>query len=701
MISKVSEDRSERKRDGSTRSRHRLTLTALGLLVAVACGNQADITRDSKSLTTGAGAVMGMGGTAASGSGGSAAEAASGGTDNGAMGGSAAVGGTVIIDPNQMQPMMNDCKPTTCAEQGYGCGTIVDECGNQTNCADEGLTCGPLQACVGGVDAPAQCMGDSSECELCGAVKDCSSAGQLTTLTGRVVTPGRTDDNVENQLGVPNAFVYIVRNKGVGDLPPITSGIPEGGTSCDRCEDQDLGPVLVGTVTDATGAFKLEGNVPVGEEFTLVVKAGRFRRAFAYTLPMEAACETTALPTALPDNPTRLPRNMMDGLAVNIPRIAVSTGSIDAMECVLEKMGISHEEFGNPGAAGDAAPRIHIYQGRSNRDVTAGDGVSVDSSTPLEDKLYGDPARLMSYDIVLADCEGQEADSDAGMGVGGRGGMMGGQAGRGGMTGQGGQTGQAGQGTGAPSGPQRQYQERDEFGGNVVDYVNRGGRMFMSHLRYAWLYRNGMQAYDPTDPFSTGLDAAATWEFGQKIGITEGNGVVSLTRPQASPRIQAFADWMSNEMVATAPNYSFTLSEPRSQADGIGTSSEEFVYTDSLTENNMAKAGDKIQQFSFNTPYAAPDDAICGRIAYSGFHVSVGETNGKTFPSVCGTTDLTKQEKVLLYMLFDLSACVGDTPPPPVCVPTTCVALEQECGFTSDGCGKPLDCGPCQVKGPR
>jgi hypothetical protein len=683
MIRKVSDDRSERKQDQAARSRHRLTATALGLLVAAACGNQADISRTTNSLTTGAGAVMGMGGTAADGSGGSAADATggTGGTDTGAMGGSGAVAGTVTIDPNQMQPMMDECKPTTCAEQGYGCGAIVDECGNQTNCADEGLTCGPLQACVGGVDAPAQCTGDSSECELCGAVPDCSAPGQtLTALTGRVVTPGRTDDNVANQLGVPNAFVYIVRNKGIGDLPAFTSGVPAGGTSCDRCEEQDLGPVLVGTVTDATGAFKLEGNVPVGDEFTLVVKAGRFRRAVAYTLPMEAACQTTALPTAPPANPTRLPRNMMDGLAVNIPRIAVSTGSIDAMECVLEKMGISHEEFGNPGTAGDAAPRVHIYQGRSNQDVTRGDGVRIDASTPLEDVLYGDPARLMSYDIVLADCEGQEADSDRGTGMG----MMG--------------QPDAGTGTG---GPQDQYQERDEFGGNVIDYVNRGGRMFMSHLRYTWLYRNGMQAYDAANPFGTGLDAAATWEFGQKIGITEGNGVVSLTRPQASPRIQAFADWMSNEMVATAPTYDFTIAEPRSQCDGLGMSSEEFVYTNSLTENDMATVGDKIQQFSFNTPYAAPDDAICGRIAYSGFHVSVGMTNGATFPSVCGTTDLTKQEKVLLYMLFDLSACVGDTPPPPVCVPTTCVELGQECGFTSDGCGKPLDCGPCPVKGPR
>jgi hypothetical protein len=89
--------------------------------------------------------------------------------------------------------------------------------------------------------------------------------------------------------------------------------------------------------------------------------------------------------------------------------------------------------------------------------------------------------------------------------------------------------------------------------------------------------------------------------------------------------------------------------------------------------------------------------------------VSVAGSGGATapfvdamFPDHCTAGgNLTPQEKVLLYMLFDLATCVGDTPPPPVCVPTTCDELELECGFSGDGCGKVLDCGPCQVKGPR
>src|SRR5690606_39111548 len=102
---------------------------------------------------------------------------------------------------------------------------------------------------------------------------------------------------------------------------------------------------------------------PVDKDFLLVVKAGRFRRAVTYKIEASAACETTALPQVMPENPTRLPRSMTDGIAVNIPRIAITTGQIDAMECVFEKMGLAHAEFGNPGPTGAAAPRVHVYRG--------------------------------------------------------------------------------------------------------------------------------------------------------------------------------------------------------------------------------------------------------------------------------------------------------------------------------------------------
>jgi hypothetical protein len=135
--------------------------------------------------------------------------------------------------------------------------------------------------------------GGAGVCPVCSGIPDCTGQPQKTILTGRVITPGRDDTNTGNQVGVPNATVYLLRTTNVADLPAIPTGIPTGGTSCDRCEDQMLGPVLAGAVTDATGAFTIEEYVPVGVEVLLVVKVGRFRRATTLTLPASAACQTT------------------------------------------------------------------------------------------------------------------------------------------------------------------------------------------------------------------------------------------------------------------------------------------------------------------------------------------------------------------------------------------------------------------------
>ncbi|HTV25313.1 MAG TPA: hypothetical protein VMG12_41750 [Polyangiaceae bacterium] len=550
------------------------------------------------------------------------------------------------------------CPRTTCAELGWACGYTVDMCGNVVDCEQEGLTCGPNQVCVGGIDGPTVCAaGADPTCQLCTSVPDCGSGAQLTRLTGRVITPGRDDANVANQVGVPNAVVYIMKTDQIADLPAISAGTPTGGLSCDRCEEQDLGPLLAGAITDASGNFAIEGNVPVGVEFLLVVKAGKFRRVVRHTLPAEAACQTTALPTALPDNPTRLPRTMADGDAVNIPKIAVTTGRIDAIECVFEKMGVASTEFGNP----ESAARLHLYRSKATNGTP--EGARIDDDTPNDIALYGSLDRMQSYDMVVSDCEGGSWDGANGA-----------------------------------------FAERVANGDKVREYVNRGGRLFASHLSMSWLHQNGSAEWSEADPISTGLAAASTWDVAYTATGNlddSGTGVVSLvgTRQRVSPRIDGFASWLVNEGVTTAPDYQFALNDPRSLSSGLGPVSEEFVY--------RSDGNQRVQQFSFDTPYAAPDGAACGRVAYSGFHVAGNYPNSTPFanaqfPAHCRDTlansgNLTNQEKVLLYMLFDLGACVGDEPVPPPCIPITCNgASGRRCGFTPDGCGQVLDCGPCR-----
>ncbi|HEY3497854.1 MAG TPA: hypothetical protein VGK73_24315, partial [Polyangiaceae bacterium] len=556
-------------------------------------------------------------------------------------------------------PEQPTCTPTatTCAGLGWACGTAIDNCGNTYNCANEGRTCGALETCVGGIGAPTTCMGSGGgSCPLCGSVPVCTG-GTETRLTGRVITPGRDNGNTANQVGVPNAFVYILRTNNIADLPAISSGIPTGGESCDRCDEQNLGSVLTGAVSDATGAFTLEGNIPVGAEFILVTKVGKFRRAVQMTLQAGAACTTTALTSSGDANPTRLPRAMTGdgGLGINIPRVAISTGQIDAMECVLWKMGLSTSEFVN-GSGTTTGGRLHVYRGGANSGSPPGAGARIDNNTPHDSTLYGSLSRMQTYDMVVADCEGQSWDGS--------------------------------------------FTQRDADGQRVREYVNRGGRMFASHLSFSWLHQNGTQAYVPDGTrFQTGLGPAASWQATARIGNNVvSTAAVALNRPNASPRIDNFAAWLVREGVTTSPNYTFSITDLISQATSLGASSEEFVH---CTGGGDCIGGNvRTQQFSFNTPYAAPTAAACGRLAYSGFHVAAGGAAvaaNAMFPALCqgasaNNGNLTNQEKVLLYMLFDLGACVGDEPDPPTCTPQACPAYPA-CGTQGNGCGGTQQCG--------
>src|SRR5690606_938713 len=136
------------------------------------------------------------------------------------------------------------------------------------------------------------------------------------------------------------------------------------------------------------------------------------------------------------------------------PRIAISTGGIDAMECVFHKMGVSSSEFVQPGSNATAAGRVHMYRANGGRPAS---GSTADSN------LYGSKARMFMYDMVVFDCEG------------------------------------SGWGDHNTSDP------------NIREYVNSGGRMFASHLSHTWIDDNtGSGAYAEATAINTGLSASAT-----------------------------------------------------------------------------------------------------------------------------------------------------------------------------------------------
>ena len=233
------------------------------------------------------------------------------------------------------------CVKTTCQAAGATCGPIGDGCGGIiASCG----TCSGQDICGGGGTASVcgHPTGGGPACTGLCLNQEVCTAGQETRLTGVVHAPNGTEPLYNALVYVPNA-----------PLPAISSG-----ASCVRCQDEDLGKPIAAALTGADGAFVLK-NVPAGVSFPLVVKMGKWRRV----VTISAVPKCTNLDLAV--DQTRLPRNMTDAATANvpylsIPKTAMVTGDVDALECVLRKIGVSDSEFTLPTGTG----RIHMY--RSN-----------------------------------------------------------------------------------------------------------------------------------------------------------------------------------------------------------------------------------------------------------------------------------------------------------------------------------------------
>jgi len=252
--------------------------------------------------------------------------------------------------------------------------------------------------------------------------------GGTTSLTGKVFTPSGT-------IPLYNAIVYVPN----AELAPFTDGV-----TCDKCGTAPSGNPIATALTDAKGNFTLQ-NVPAGVEIPLVVQIGRWRRKI--TVPAVAQCSSTALPA----ESTRLPRNKAEG---DIPKIALTTGGADSLECFLRKLGVDDAEFTAPGGAG----RIHLFKGVGGSDV---------GSSPNSETLWDDGATLNKYDMVILSCEGNEYNDGVG--------------------------GVSEKSAGARA--------------NLKTYLDTGGRVFASHFHYTW-FKNG------TAPLPT----TATWVNNQNQG---------------------------------------------------------------------------------------------------------------------------------------------------------------------------------------
>jgi len=388
--------------------------------------------------------------------------------------------------------------------------------------------------------------------------------GAKTTVSGTVYDPSGT-------LPLYNVMVYVPN----APLAPIRHGATCG---CDIS-----GQPIASTLTDTNGRFVMD-NVPVGADIPIVIQVGKWRRQL--TLPMVSACADN--PIADPGT-TRLPAKRSEG---DMPRIALTTGNADALECLLRKIGIDDSEF--TPESGDGSVNFFAGAGGTNSyDSSIANGATFTAAPTFWDSV----TTLESYDVVLLSCEGIEN-----------------------------QTNKSKQALQA-----------------MQDYANAGGRIFASHWHNYW-FEFGPQ------PFPT----IATFHHQADLNDITADIDTSFAKGMA------LAQWLVN-VGGSSTLGKIAIKAAQHTVDAANPAvAQRWIHLDSATS---------VQYLSTNTPFAVPDAQQCGRVVLSDIHVSSGDKSdpSKPYPTGCMTKDLSPQEKALVFMLFDISACLtpDDKPPQP------------------------------------
>ncbi|MCS6915903.1 MAG: hypothetical protein RMK29_03220 [Myxococcales bacterium] len=404
-------------------------------------------------------------------------------------------------------------------------------------------------------------------------------SGCNTRISGVVTAPNGIDP-------IPGARVFLPRST----PPPLPPEI-----RCEPCGPGDEGvEVLARAESGPDGRFLLQRlpEVVPGGSLTIYIQKGRWRRHLEVRV---RPCRETQLGPG----EARLPRHRGEG---DMPSMAVAVGDFDAIECVLQHIGVDAREFTSPNEAG----AVHLYENEQRRLGGAPGGVPVD-------RLLLDPRALRRYHIVLLNC------TDVG-GI-------------------------------------EPYVRDALVQRNLLDYVSQGGRLYTTDWTYNFIAQQPEWA-----PFLCFQDGTACGKPGPRpfqgaaVGLP-GNFVATVPgrdmRPRSQDAVQGLYDWlrlpqfalMSGQIPIADLLLGWVLME--------GTAPDMARYPTLTWLRGYTNGADRPLSVTFDYP----QPRACGRILYSSHHTRGHLVPGVLFPRYC-PQDIIPQERVLEYLLFEVAACV-------------------------------------------
>jgi hypothetical protein len=455
--------------------------------------------------------------------------------------------------------------------------------GNPAGTSGSAGSLGMLKPCSGLECQQSTCLVGDCKVPAC-------KPGEHTTVSGKIFDPAGKTPLYNITVYVPNA-----------PLDPINDG-----PSCDPCDPVTGTSLLSGkpvviAKTDEKGDFHLGKvsaiEVPAGANIPMVIQVGKWRRQV--TIPNVTACQDNVITDM---SLLHLPRNSQEG---HIPKMAITTGEADALQCLLLKVGVDPAEFTPDAGTG----RINLFTGgggSSAFDATVNGGAMFTPAAPWWDSYDN----LAKYDIVLHSCDGGQGDYDMSINP---------------MTGM-------------PRKPVPTFPKSMEARTALQQFADKGGRVFASHWHAYWFDQG-------TAPFKS----IATWGRNNRLAQA---GTIDTSFPTG----MSLAQWLVNvggsvtlgqvDIVQNASNRLIDM------AAG-GNISQRWIYSATQTPQS-------VMFLSATTPIPG---GTCGRAVVSDLHLTSGVGNTgddptATFPTSCVSTNLEPREKVLEFMLFDIASCV-------------------------------------------